>query len=373
MFSLIITIISIALVAALALATLYYGGKAFNKGSASADATKLHVQAQQLQGAAELYKVDTGAYPLTLQAMLDGKYLTSVPVASLSPETAPALMGTANAAATPWVMVLSGYPVFAVTQVSEAVCKSINLKAYGQEGILKTARTSFVTQCYGTDVNNLKMVTTKTGAMLTTVAASPSSVIALGSVISDAVPATPSTDTSAAGWLVAPGSVVVVAPPVAPTSSFTITASTDFGLVAAYYESVLVMTLTNTGSSILQINDALMSSPNAHDPHFVSTDCPSRSSILAWAEGLMPSAMATSVIFPTGPYSLVDSGPSLGAAASPWGLSSGQTCHITVSMTARGATSISPAPAPGTLVSVPLTVQTSAGNQSVTLTGTIGN
>jgi hypothetical protein len=211
MFSLIITIISIALVAALALATLYYGGKAFNKGSATAEATKILTQGQQLQGAAELYKADTGAYPLTMQAMLDGKYLTSVPVASLSPETSPALMGMANAAATPWVMVLSGYPVFAVTRVSEAVCKSINLKAYGQEGILKTARTSFVTQCYGTNVNNLKMVTTKTGAMLITVAASPSAVISLGSVINDAVPAAASTDASAAGWLVAPNSTT--APP----------------------------------------------------------------------------------------------------------------------------------------------------------------
>jgi type II secretory pathway pseudopilin PulG len=131
MFSLIITIISIALVAALALATLYYGGKAFNKGSASADATKMLTQAQQLQGAAELYRADTGAYPLTMDDLLTNKYLTSVPMASLTPESAPALMGTANAASTPWVMVLSGYPVFAVTPVSEAVCKSINLKAYG--------------------------------------------------------------------------------------------------------------------------------------------------------------------------------------------------------------------------------------------------
>jgi hypothetical protein len=173
-------------------------------------------QAQQLQGAAELYKADTGAYPLTMQDLLTNKYLTSVPVAALSPEASPSLMGTANAAATPWVMVLSGYPVFAVTPVSEAVCKSINLKAYGQEGILKTARTSFVTQCYGTDVNNLKMVTTKTGAMLITVVASPSAVIALGAVINDAVPAATSTDASAAGWLVAPvvpASTVVVTPP----------------------------------------------------------------------------------------------------------------------------------------------------------------
>ena len=41
MFSLIITIISIALVAALALATIYYGGSAFNKSSATATASKL--------------------------------------------------------------------------------------------------------------------------------------------------------------------------------------------------------------------------------------------------------------------------------------------------------------------------------------------
>ena len=41
MFSLIVTIIAIALVAALALATLYYGGSAFNQSSAKAQAAKL--------------------------------------------------------------------------------------------------------------------------------------------------------------------------------------------------------------------------------------------------------------------------------------------------------------------------------------------
>jgi hypothetical protein len=46
MFLLIITIIAIALVVALALATLYYGGDAFNKGSAEANASKVINQGQ---------------------------------------------------------------------------------------------------------------------------------------------------------------------------------------------------------------------------------------------------------------------------------------------------------------------------------------
>ena len=58
MFSLIITIISIALVAALALATLYYGGNAFNKGSAEANASKIINEGQQVNGAVQLARAD---------------------------------------------------------------------------------------------------------------------------------------------------------------------------------------------------------------------------------------------------------------------------------------------------------------------------
>ena len=54
MFSLIITIISIALVAALALATLYYGGDAFNQGRAGADASRLINEGQQVNAAVAL-------------------------------------------------------------------------------------------------------------------------------------------------------------------------------------------------------------------------------------------------------------------------------------------------------------------------------
>ncbi len=61
MFSLIITIISIALVAALALATLYYGGSAFNRGSAGATAAQLINEGQQVNGAVTIAKADAAA------------------------------------------------------------------------------------------------------------------------------------------------------------------------------------------------------------------------------------------------------------------------------------------------------------------------
>lgn len=52
MFSLIITIVAIALVAALALATLYYGGAAFQKSTIEAQATRAITHGQQIQGGA---------------------------------------------------------------------------------------------------------------------------------------------------------------------------------------------------------------------------------------------------------------------------------------------------------------------------------
>lgn len=63
MFSLVIIIISVALGAALALATLYYGGNSFNPASAKANAAQLINQSQQLLGAADLFKAENGRWP----------------------------------------------------------------------------------------------------------------------------------------------------------------------------------------------------------------------------------------------------------------------------------------------------------------------
>ena len=82
MFSLIVSIISIALVAVLAAASIYYGGDAFTKGSAKALASTVVTQAQQISSAHTLYKNDEGGTTApTVQALVDGEYLASIPAA----------------------------------------------------------------------------------------------------------------------------------------------------------------------------------------------------------------------------------------------------------------------------------------------------
>lgn len=58
MFSLIISIIAIALVSALALASIYYGGEAFKDGASDAQSSTLINQGQQIQGAVTLADLD---------------------------------------------------------------------------------------------------------------------------------------------------------------------------------------------------------------------------------------------------------------------------------------------------------------------------
>lgn len=92
MFSLIIVIISIALVAALALATLYYGGNIVEDGQARAQATKVIQESNQVTGALELYKADNGAFPAGTseqiqQALLAGDYLKQIPSGEWNFET----------------------------------------------------------------------------------------------------------------------------------------------------------------------------------------------------------------------------------------------------------------------------------------------
>lgn len=65
MFSLIITVISIALVAVLILATIYYGGGFVKDGTARAQSAKYLQEGTQLVGAIELYKSEhSGALPV---------------------------------------------------------------------------------------------------------------------------------------------------------------------------------------------------------------------------------------------------------------------------------------------------------------------
>lgn len=123
MFSLIITIISIALVAALALATIYYGGDAFSKGGDAAIASQLINEGQQLQGSLTLRKVQApdatalaeGGTNADLVTALSPAYLSQVP----AKWTVEAAAADADAIA----------ETFESGTVSAAVCQEVNKKA----------------------------------------------------------------------------------------------------------------------------------------------------------------------------------------------------------------------------------------------------
>ncbi len=80
MFSLIISIIAIALVAALALASIYYGGDAFQEGTSKAEASTVVNQGQQVQAAVTMSEIDEKPVTdATLAILVTNDYLKEVP------------------------------------------------------------------------------------------------------------------------------------------------------------------------------------------------------------------------------------------------------------------------------------------------------
>lgn len=194
MFSLIITIISIALVAALALATLYYGGAAFTRGHADAQAAKVRNQSQQLLGANELFKVNHGRYALNVAELVSADYLKSAPVARAAVQAA-----LADSA---WFMPLPGESLFLLETNFPEACRSINEDGYGKRAILPGVLEDIQVQCYGPS----------TAALYSMAAKDPRAVEALLNAAPEAVPvpipvvvaAVPTSDTDEL-WVVPPG------------------------------------------------------------------------------------------------------------------------------------------------------------------------
>jgi len=80
MFSLIITIIAIALVAALAVSSIYYGGNSFQKGTNEANAARYMNEGNQISAAINMYFLDNGVYPAQPSDLTDGGlYLKYIP------------------------------------------------------------------------------------------------------------------------------------------------------------------------------------------------------------------------------------------------------------------------------------------------------
>lgn len=190
MFSLIITIVSVALVAALALATLYYGGDVFNRGSAEVRAAQLLNEGQQVLGAAELYYAERGAWP-TVNQLLEFNYLKTVPVGWVM---TPAF---AQDAGEGWEAPVSGMPLYTKDLNDPAVCREVNRKAYQLDGVLLELHTQLAAQCFGPLVD-FKVAFTKGSS---TFSEGPPVVVDIG-FNEDPIPDPDDTD----AWVIPPGS-----------------------------------------------------------------------------------------------------------------------------------------------------------------------
>lgn len=212
MFSLIVTVISIALVAALAAATLYFGGDAMAKGDAAARAAQILIQGQQVLSAADLFKADTGRWPNSMEELVASEHLKQVPYVSktamLGNDGSGAVVAQAHAQAQTiaWTMPVAGNPTFLLeSAASPEVCKHVNLKARGDNGIFSRASTALAAQCFGEAVSALSVVVSKEGQSL-------QSALPVAKVLVGALP----TESSNTGWLTVPDATVGQKDPSAP-------------------------------------------------------------------------------------------------------------------------------------------------------------
>lgn len=250
MFSLIITIISIALVAALALGTLYYGGNAFTQGTAKAEAARSLNEGQQLMAAADLFFVNRGRYPVNIQELVASDYLKQIPQANSG-------VGNALANATEWEMPEAQVPVFTKTTTETDVCRSVNQTAYGMDGILMEPRAGLISQCWGQQETELSIVYAKgITAMQQVEAYAP---------VLNTQPAP--TSPEGEEWLQPPTGATPSAPPMLVFNP----ASRDFGSVQVGEVSTAVtLTLQNGGGS--RASNLALAAPAGFE--LTGNDCP---------------------------------------------------------------------------------------------------
>lgn len=162
-------------------------------------------------GAADTFRVEHGRWPNSMEEMVTLKYLKEVP--SIEAQVASAegranLVSEAHAANAKevWTMPSAGRPTFVLSNaVSVSVCRNVNEKSRGDDGILKKPHTTLTSQCFGSADTALTVVVTKDPADLGT-ALAPIVVRAAG------VP----TDTSSLEWHRIPVKAMSAEPPAEP-------------------------------------------------------------------------------------------------------------------------------------------------------------
>lgn len=153
MFSLIIVLVSIVLVAALAVAGLYYGGALLSEGEAQARAATVVSQGEQIVAAAKLYYINKGEAVKQLPDLVAEGYLNAIPTPppgiavaqfNLSP------ISSAYAADPNWTWDATTQTLSLVRQVGEPeICAEVNNLSFSVRDVRDVVDTRLRVQCYG--------------------------------------------------------------------------------------------------------------------------------------------------------------------------------------------------------------------------------
>lgn len=150
MFSLIVTVVSIALVAALALASIYYGSRIADEAGAKARATTLVNQGEQITAAARLFYTEQGHTPSSLAQLVETGYLNSIPVPVGLQVAKFSLISEAYAADATWTWDAPTQSLALVRAVSDGtVCAQVNRISFDRAVVEDAVDTRFRVQCYG--------------------------------------------------------------------------------------------------------------------------------------------------------------------------------------------------------------------------------
>lgn len=147
MFSLILTVIAIALVVALAIATIYYGGDASAKASIRTAATTIVNQASQINAAGVLTTAQGGTWPAG-SPHFTNPYLSAMPI----PPKSAYVTGTPAAADWSYFLADGTTRHFVLkSKITKAVCMEVN-RTHGLIGIPAVWTGGDLIQCFGAGV-----------------------------------------------------------------------------------------------------------------------------------------------------------------------------------------------------------------------------
>lgn len=148
MFSLIVTIVSIALVAALAVATLYYGSDAAAQGRTAARAAAIVSAGEQVAAGLSVYRLNTGMWPATLETLVTESYLNGLPEIA----AADSLSFIASAHAAPavegdWLYDPETPHLAYIRPISMEVCAEVNRRVNDRRMVLSVLDPGIKVQC----------------------------------------------------------------------------------------------------------------------------------------------------------------------------------------------------------------------------------